>query len=524
MANGGIIAFKKGERVKKTEEKAEDINLPEADVGGEGILRAIGVPEAPKEPTPSTESRIDSIRQSYIGGQPQPRAEAPSQLLPDPGYMADNVPAAARSKPSAGISAAPNKMLSNVDQLYSDVEAANLEAGLDARGNKIGAETDPADAAIEEHIGSLKRQQSPLQDVMNKSKADLVKSYQKEREDMNLPDPANREREMFEARKTRGEESEKETARNNLIRFLTKWGTIPGSTMRGLIGAGAELVDKMDLDEKNKQKLLNEMDDIESRINNAEYSRRLGDEDRARKEKDEAGKLYYKLASDITEIRLKEALKDKDVRKAIAVEEHKIKREEAKGPKGEEYMVKVYSKALTAANPNKYPAGPVTDGLAAEMYQKNKAYGTVTAAGISAVPAGENALTNALKATTEAGTAKGNQAKLFQEAFRAKTMTGAINEEITKARKEDPTGKKGLVKAIENRVTQELLGSGNYPLLVTPAKPAAAPAAAPAAPAAKPDISKVDGAPAGSTVGKAVAGKGWEVKDKSGKLIGYVQQ
>ena len=45
-----------------------------------------------------------------------------------------------------------------------------------------------------------------------------------------------------------------------------------------------------------------------------------------------------------------------------------------------------------------------------------------------------------------------------------------------------------------------------------------------AAPAAKPDISKVDGAPAGSTVGKAVAGKGWEVKDKSGKLIGYVQQ
>jgi hypothetical protein len=81
-------------------------------------------------------------------------------------------------------------------------------------------------------------------------------------------------------------------------------------------------------------------------------------------------------------------------------------------------------------------------------------------------------------------------------------------------------------------VTQELLNSGSYPLLAKPAaapKKDAAPAApaAPkkdAAPAAKPDISKVDGAPAGSTVGKAVAGKGWEVKDKSGKLIGYVQQ
>jgi hypothetical protein len=481
MATGGIVAFKKGSKksVKEdTEQKAEDITLPEADVGGEGILRAVGVPEAPKEPAPSSAQRADSIRQSYAGGQPQPKAEPLSQQLPDPGYMADNVPAAARSKPSVneGISAAPNKMLSNVNQLYSDVEAANLEAGRDMQGNKIGVEADPADVAMEEHLAGIKRRMAPLQEIMSKSKADLAKSYQKEREEMNLPDPANRERELFEARKTRGQESEKETARNNLIRFLTKWGTIPGSTMRGLIGAGADLIDKMDVDEKHRQKFLNEMDDIESRINNAEYSRRLGDEERARKEINEAGTLYHKLASDITEVRLKEALKDKDVRKAIAVEEYKIKREEAKGPKGEQYMVGVYSRGLTAANPKKYPPGPETDMLAAEIYQQNKAFGTVTAAGISAGPAGLNALTNIEKATTDAGTAKGNQAKQFDEALRAKTMIGPVAAEISKANKEDPTGAKA--KVIIDRVTQELASSGKYPLLfkpVAPAKPAAAP-------------------------------------------------
>jgi hypothetical protein len=39
-----------------------------------------------------------------------------------------------------------------------------------------------------------------------------------------------------------------------------------------------------------------------------------------------------------------------------------------------------------------------------------------------------------------------------------------------------------------------------------------------------PDISAVKGAPAGSTIGKHDPAKGWEVKDKSGKLIGYVKK
>lgn len=57
-----------------------------------------------------------------------------------------------------------------------------------------------------------------------------------------------------------------------------------------------------------------------------------------------------------------------------------------------------------------------------------------------------------------------------------------------------------------------------------PARAGTAPAAAqPPAGRTKPDISKIQGAPAGSTIGAFVEGKGWEVKDKNGKLLGHAQ-
>jgi hypothetical protein len=58
------------------------------------------------------------------------------------------------------------------------------------------------------------------------------------------------------------------------------------------------------------------------------------------------------------------------------------------------------------------------------------------------------------------------------------------------------------------------------------ARPAgqAQPGAAPATPPKKPEISGVTGAPEGSSIGQFVSGKGWEVRDKSGKVIGYAQQ
>jgi hypothetical protein len=165
--------------------------------------------------------------------------------------------------------------------------------------------------------------------------------------------------------------------------------------------------------------------------------------------------------------------------------------------------------------------------------------------------------TDAQKAERERKTARGNQVKQFQDQLRVVTMTGEVQEEIQKAKAQDKTGKKA--KEIIDREARRLLGG--YELLtpqdvglstprVTPVAPVA-PAAAPAkaaepkktepkkdegkpAPAKaaepkkaepkKPSIQEVEGAPAGSSLGNYVQDKGWEVKGKNGKLIGYAPQ
>lgn len=54
-------------------------------------------------------------------------------------------------------------------------------------------------------------------------------------------------------------------------------------------------------------------------------------------------------------------------------------------------------------------------------------------------------------------------------------------------------------------------------------KPAATPAQS-NKPKAPPSITGVKGAPSGSTMGSFVSGKGWEVRDSKGKVIGYAQE
>jgi hypothetical protein len=53
--------------------------------------------------------------------------------------------------------------------------------------------------------------------------------------------------------------------------------------------------------------------------------------------------------------------------------------------------------------------------------------------------------------------------------------------------------------------------------------PVPIPTPAPAAPKA-PNISTVEGAPPGATIGAFVPGKGFEIKDKSGKVVGHAKQ
>lgn len=78
-----------------------------------------------------------------------------------------------------------------------------------------------------------------------------------------------------------------------------------------------------------------------------------------------------------------------------------------------------------------------------------------------------------------------------------------------------------ILQRIESAQTQlsdvmsKLSGQGRPAASTAPAQPAPARQA-------PPDISKVRGVPAGAVVGSMVPGRGWEVRDSSGRLLGYI--
>jgi hypothetical protein len=382
---------------------------------------------------------------------------------------------------SKGITAAQP----SIGPTARDYEESYLLSNLNAP-----AEVDPAAAALEEQIGVLEKQQPALQKQMNVTTKEGIAQLRKDRIDAGIPDLFQVEKDKLRLRKERGEESEKETAQNNLIRFLTRWGTIPGSTMRGMIGAGAELVDKMDIDAKHKQKFLNELDDIDSRINNSEYALRIGDEDRVRKEKDAAGKKYLELAEKITDIRAKEALKDKDLKRSLQLKMLDIEKERVKdtlkGPKTDEYFTKIFADDLTASDPKKYPPGPATDAIAAQMYLKLKAYGTVTAAGIGQTnkPAENEIRTITAKADESRAKTDAEKEQLARldkanTVAKADTQGRGFRNKLKLLYETEGADTPAKKEAIKERETKKVYDAKKVEYKVNPSEAASAPAAAP---------------------------------------------
>jgi len=486
MANGGIIAFRKGSKkaVKEsTEQKAEDITLPEADVGGEGILKALEksptttVPEGPEPEKQPARDYTGSIRQSYAGA--QPKEEAMAMPVDNEGIIAaarknvSPVPMASAPAPSAGVTTAPS------GPSYRDVEAANLEAGLSASGIKPTQRTNPL-AELEATTNEEMLRQKALRD---ESKGDKIKRFEQERKDAGVPDLFQVEKDKLTARKLRGEASEKETAQNNLIRFLTKWGTIPGSAIRGMVGAGAELVDKMDLDEKHKQKFLNELDDIDSRINNAEYSRRIGDEGRAREEQQKAGELYFKLGHDLRTAKVNYAIKEMDATSKYEIAQLKADIATAKGA----------SKAAIIQMADKLFEGYIAEGKPANAITYNQAVKDaskmlpgVQAAEIGLGPKITSAGADVTRATTgekdAENRAKEEARKRMKDAKDAaddETSSKTFRDQLKGIYKEEGAKTSAEKAAIRRREEKRVLDDKKIEYDVAPVKPAAAaPAAA----------------------------------------------
>jgi hypothetical protein len=563
-ANGGIIAFKKGSKksvkAKDNYEQAQDITLPEADVGGAGILKAItreapeegnyeqaqditlpeadvggegiraalkkaptsAVPVGPEPEALPPRDYTDAIRQSYAGAQPKEEGratdaemaameEANQRVIAQSkiNEMGRGVVAEARKNVSPVREApAPVALAPAVDAQgitvapqgpsYRDREAANLEAGLSAAGIKPETKVNPL-AELEATTNEEMLRQKALRD---ESKGDKIKRYQKEREESNLADPANRERELLEARKTRGEKAEQETARNNLIRFLTRWGTIPGSALRGLVGAGAELVEKMDLDSKHKDKFLNELDDIESKINSAEYARRLGDEGRAREEQQKAGELYFKLGHDMRTAKVNYAIKEMDAESKYEIARLKAD-VAANKQQNKAAVIQMADKLFEGYIENGKPANPVTynEALKAAAKLLPGVQAAEIGYGPKAVSAGADE-SRALTAQKDAESrAKEEARKRMKDAKEAaddetssKTFRTQLKDIYAKEGAKTPAEK----AAIRQREEKRVLDDKKIEYDVAPTKPAAS-AAAPAkaaAPKANEKKPKAEAAPA----------------------------
>jgi hypothetical protein len=367
MANGGIIAFKDGESVEDENkrrvikgEKRDDIKRLQAGATSEESFDSdmLNRMEADKR-----EERINRDLNPPVAAAPVNNeaiiAAAGKNVSPIP-----KAPAAPASN-SQGITAAPTAK--GKAALYGNEAYGDYTEGQE--GIKTLDSNEQADAELNKVIGTMDAKRLALEEIANKPSADLVTGYQKDRESIGLSDPAQKQRERREERKTRGEADEVQAARNNLIQFLTKWGTTPGSALRGFTAAGVDLVEKMDLDRKTRQRFLNEIDEIDSQIDSAEYARRLGDENRAQAEKKAAGENAWKLQHDIAKMRLDVALKNKDVQKVL--EQARIKAEN-QHLKGDDNGIEITYQGLIALPGEKYPPGPVTRMIAAQAWQKSK--------------------------------------------------------------------------------------------------------------------------------------------------------
>lgn len=178
--------------------------------------------------------------------------------------------------------------------------------------------------------------------------------------------------------------------------------------------------------------------------------------------------------------------------------------------------------AMKKASGDKRPDEAIRDEGYRVFFQE---YGY--ASGRAATTAATAAAAQGVQNTGQERSARGTALKEWGD---LKISDPAKMEHRRLAKQDKENAEKGNPTRLAEQYENDWVSRRAQRIIGTPAAPPtqtapAAPAAAPGAPAGrtKPDISKITGAPSGATVGTFVEGKGWEVKDKSGKLLGYAQ-
>jgi hypothetical protein len=387
----------------------------------------------------------------------------------------------------------------------------------------------PVDEAMEKLQSAkadMKTRMGELDVERKKTVPGIIQEQKQERQQLGIVDPTTGRKQELAERKARIDKEAQEFAQGNLILFLQRWGSIRGDALLAATTAGYEMVERSEANRKERSKMKDALDDAIANLNEAEYLRQLGDVEKAQALKTKAGEQYYTVAKDLATIEKELAIKQLDYQKFQNRTQAMLNKVPNKAAVLQEAEIKF--KALLEKG---YPDNDTTRDLALDMVLEKQP--AVISAGIATGPryAGVDVQGQKLIGVDLPEEQRKQKAD-YEKALRRKLMEA--DDRIAAADKKDPSGKAS--QAIRDEIARKLLPG--YKAL-TPdmigleeSRPPAAPPtkmeskgtpAAPAAPA-KPNISSIEGAPAGSSVGNYVSGKGWEVKGKNGKLLGYTKE
>jgi len=367
-----------------------------------------------------------------------------------------------------------------VSDAYPEEFERGSAAGITQAMPEEPAAPDAAAVANTDVEKGMQAELARLKPIAERPLVEQMKMNQKTREDLRMPAPFAQEIKQIEERRAKAKEEEQETAQDRLINFLTRWGTLPGPTLVAMNRAGVEMIEKSELDRKEQRKLLAQLDESERQINRAEYSRKLGEEDRARQEIKEAGQMYFKVSQDLMKHKYDLAMKDADFKKALEVAK-------AQHPKSDELGIQVMYEGLVAQDPKKFPPGPVTRMLAAQAWQASKPGVVSTQMGlgyhnIQAAAAAEQAGA----AQQNAKTRQDEERRKQKEDWRRATMDVERFDEdnrkaLAQAREKDAAAKinpkdpNSSTSKLKTKIHQDLYDQGGFELLPRPGGQSAAP-------------------------------------------------
>jgi hypothetical protein len=364
MATGGIVAFKKGKKVKEdTSEKAEDITVPEADVGGEGILKAL--------------KNNPDLLSTAPAPTPAPTAAAPATAPAAPAAPVAAAPAAAPTDAgvppqgmmnSAGLNKALGREASPATKADADLEE---DAGIYGASNKLPSE-------LKDELRLVTDQQNEADILRKSSPQNVVEKRRDELTALGLPSYYDKEQEKIKDKRKANAEQAKSDAEDRLYRFLINWGRTPGSTLKGIVEAGYDLSNQQGLDKKEQRKMEKELDDISSSLSKAEYERQVGEFDKAKETITKAGQQYYELG--IKKAKIVADYKIKSMESADKLEIARLKAEKVGSKPSDVQLVDSYFLGLVADGK---PADARTYNEAIREFYRIKPTGTITAATIA---------------------------------------------------------------------------------------------------------------------------------------------